>query len=84
MTEIEFMNENNLNECYQIHELCLPEHSIEHFKEFRTLEEAEIEGRKRMKENARILEIVIRRFFRKDGHIYYDGTKKWTLRRKDN
>lgn len=81
MTEIEFIKENGLNECYQIHSLYRREFTIGDFKEFRTLEEAENEGRERMKNNGGILEVRIRRFFRENGHIYYDGTRTWKLRR---
>ena len=45
------------------------------------IEEAEAEGRERMQKDGGILEVRIRRFFRKDGHIYYDGNKQWKLRR---
>lgn len=81
MTEIKYMNTNGLNECYQIHNLYRREFTIGDFEEFKTLEEAEAKGRERMQKDGGILSVRIRRFFRKDGHIYYDGSKQWELRR---
>lgn len=81
MMTTDYLAQSNNNECYEIHSHFFRDWTIGDFKQFDTIEEAIAESEKRL-ENAEVREVEIRRFFKKEGHIYFDGNKQWHIRRK--
>ena len=81
MMTIDYLKQSNLNECYEIHSHYYRDWTIGDFEQFDTLEEATKAGEKRLLNDNTIRQIEIRRYFKKDGHCYYDGTKQWFQKR---
>lgn len=76
MDTVNYLKNSELQECYEVHSLFYRDWCIGDFKIFNTLEGAKEEGRNRLENNKSIRSTIIRKFFKKDGHIYYDGTYK--------
>ncbi len=83
MMTIDYLKESNLNECYEIHNHYYRDWTIGDFEHFDTLEDAIESAKARLTsdENNEIRQVEIRRFFKKDGHIYYDGTLQHYVKR---
>lgn len=82
MLAIDYLKKSNLNECYVIHSHFYRDWTIGDYETFDTLEQAKSEGRKRLETNKEIRKVEIHRYYKENGHIYYDGVTTWFLRRE--
>lgn len=84
MDTTKYLKENEqLTECYEIHNHYYRDWTIGDFEHFDTLEDAIESAKARLTndENKEIRQVEIRRFFKKDGHICYDGTHQQYVKR---
>ena len=81
MMTIDYLKQSNLQECYEIHSHFFRDWTIGDFAHFDTIDEAIAESEKRLEDKS-VRKVEIRRFFKKDGNIYYDGKTHWEVNRK--